>query len=59
MTTVEFSESHDATDSHLGAEPTKADPEPRGSWGKFVLVLVIAAVVLIPILAVVVLSLQP
>jgi multiple sugar transport system permease protein len=59
MTTVEFSESHDATDSHLGAEPTKAEPEPRGSWGKFVLFLVIAAVVLIPILAVVVLSLQP
>ena len=59
MTTVEISESHDATDAHLGAEPTKAEPEPRGSWGKFVLVLVITAVVLIPVLAVVVLSLQP
>ncbi len=49
----------DATDAHLGANPTKADPEPRGSWGKFVLVLVITALVLVPILAVVVLSLQP
>jgi multiple sugar transport system permease protein len=49
----------DATDAHLGANPTKADPEPRGSWGKFVLVLVITAVVLIPVVAVVVLALQP
>jgi multiple sugar transport system permease protein len=59
MTIATISESSDATDSHLGVNTTKADPEPRGSWGKFLLVLVITVVVLVPILAVVVLSLQP
>ena len=48
-----------ATDTHVGLQPIKADRAPRGSWAKFVLVLVITALVLVPIVAVVVLSLQP
>jgi multiple sugar transport system permease protein len=59
VTTATVSESADGTYSRIGAPTPKADPEPRGSWGKFVLVLVITALVLVPILAVVVLSLQP
>jgi multiple sugar transport system permease protein len=59
MTIVTLSESSDATDAHLGVNATKADPEPRGSWGKFVIVLAITVIVLIPILAVVILSVQP
>jgi len=49
----------DATDTNVGLQPIKADRAPRGSWAKFVLVLVITALVLVPIVAVVVLSLQP
>jgi multiple sugar transport system permease protein len=59
VTTATVSESEDGTFSRIGATTPKADPEPRGSWGKFFLVLVITGLVLVPILAVVVLSLQP
>ena len=44
----------------LGVAPTRGtEPEKRGGWGRFVLLLVITLVVLIPIIAVVLLSLQP
>jgi multiple sugar transport system permease protein len=59
VTTATVSESADGTYTRIGATTPKADPEPRGSWGKFVLVFLITVLVLIPILAVIVLSLQP
>ena len=37
----------------------KQDPGARGRWWRFVLILVITAIVLVPIVAVVILSLQP
>jgi multiple sugar transport system permease protein len=44
----------------LGVAPTRdVERDKRGRWGRFVLLLVITVVVLIPILAVVLLSLQP
>jgi multiple sugar transport system permease protein len=44
----------------LGVSPTSGtEREKRGRWGRFVLLLAITVVVLVPILAVVLLSLQP
>jgi multiple sugar transport system permease protein len=59
VTTATISEGSDTTDPHLGINPTKGEPEERGSWGKSVVVLLITLLVLVPIFAVVVLSLQP
>ena len=41
------------------AAPRRVAQEERGKWGRFVLILIITLVVIIPILAVVYLSLQP
>ncbi len=59
MSTAAISESADATDPRVTALDPKPDPESRGRWGRFVAIFVITAVVLVPILAVVGLSLQP
>ena len=59
MTTAAISGSADATYSRVGRTTRKTEPEARGTWWRFVVILVITAVVLVPILAVVGLSLQP
>jgi multiple sugar transport system permease protein len=58
MSTVAVSDGADATRSR-SAPTGKKEPETRGSWLRFLAMLVITAVVLVPILAVVLLSLRP
>ena len=60
MSTAAISESPDAIASRV-AQPrkTKKEPETRGSWFRFFAMLVITAVILVPIAAVVLLSLRP
>jgi multiple sugar transport system permease protein len=59
MSTAAISESADATESRAAPTTGKKEPETRGSWLRFLAMLVITAVVLVPILAVVLLSLRP
>jgi len=61
MSTAAISDSADATKSRVSPTTTKnkKEPETRGSWFRFFAMLVITAVVLIPLLAVVLLSLRP
>jgi multiple sugar transport system permease protein len=59
MNTAAISESSNATDSRTPLTARKAEPDMRGRWRRFVVILVITAVVLVPIVAVVGLSLQP
>jgi multiple sugar transport system permease protein len=60
MTTAAISQN---TEAGVGAQPAsakdKAEPGARGTWWRFLLILVVTAVVLVPILAVVGLALQP
>ena len=59
MSTAAISESADAADSRVAPAARKTEPETRGTWWRFFAMLVITAVVLVPILAVVLLALQP
>lgn len=59
MSAAAISASPDIADPSVATPTTRKEPEARGSWLRFVLVLVITIVVLVPILAVVGLSLQP
>jgi multiple sugar transport system permease protein len=59
MSTAAVSESADATASRAAPTTGKKEPETRGSWLRFLAMLVITAVVLVPIVAVVLLSLRP
>jgi multiple sugar transport system permease protein len=59
MSTATISESADAADSRVAITARKTEPEMRGTWWRFVAILVITTVVLVPIVAVVGLSLQP
>jgi len=60
MSTAATSESANSTESRVApAAKRKKEPETRGSWFRFLAMLVITAVVLVPILAVVLLSLKP
>ena len=59
MSTAAISESTDATASRVAPTKNKKEPETRGSWFRFFAMLVITAVILVPIAAVVLLSLRP
>ena len=59
MSTASISGSARATTSRVAPTATKQEPDTRGSWLRFFAMLVITAVVLVPIVAVVILSLQP
>jgi multiple sugar transport system permease protein len=61
MSTTEISGAADLTDPRVVAPAShhKAERENRGAWGRFVGILIITLVVLVPILAVVGLALQP
>jgi multiple sugar transport system permease protein len=59
MSTTAISESADATDRRVAPAAPRTEPETRGTWWRFVAMLVITAVTLVPILAVVLLSLRP
>jgi multiple sugar transport system permease protein len=59
MSTAAISKTAATADPAVAPTNRKPEPETRGSWWRFVLVLVITIVVLVPILAVVGLSLQP
>jgi multiple sugar transport system permease protein len=60
MSTAAISQGTDADESSsVGPLSRKTDEGARGSWGRFILILAITLVVLVPIIAVVGLSLQP
>jgi len=59
MSTASITGSAGATKSRVAPTATKKEPHTRGSWLRFFAMLVITAVVLVPIVAVVILSLQP
>jgi multiple sugar transport system permease protein len=59
MSTAAVTESAGAKRSRTTSTTGKKEPETRGSWLRFLAMLVITAVVLVPILAVVLLSLRP
>jgi len=59
MSTEAITVSAGVTEPDVAPADQKKEPEARGSWGRFVLILVITAVVLVPIIAVIGLSLQP
>ena len=59
MSTASISGSAGATTSRVAPTTTKKEPQTRGSWLRFFAMLVITAVVLVPIVAVVILSLRP
>jgi multiple sugar transport system permease protein len=60
MSSAAISDSADTTESPVAPTTTnKKEPETRGTWWRFFAMLVITAVVLVPILAVVLLSLRP
>jgi multiple sugar transport system permease protein len=59
MTTAAVTASSPTTLSPVALSGNKTEPDMRGRWRRFVLILVITAFVLIPIIAVVGLSLQP
>ena len=59
MSAAAISGSATATDAGVAGPRRKPEREARGSWWRFLVILVITAVVLVPIIAVVLLSLQP
>ncbi|GAA1430060.1 carbohydrate ABC transporter permease [Microlunatus lacustris] len=59
MSATAISQSPDVATPGAAPAESKTDPEMRGIWWRFVLMLAITAVVLVPIVAVVALSLQP
>jgi len=59
MSAAAISGTENATKASVAPARRKVEPEKRGTWWRFVVVLVITAVVLVPIIAVVLLSLQP
>ena len=59
MTSVAVSSAQGATVEKKASAPRRVPQEERGKWGRFVLLFVITLVVIVPIIAVVYLSLQP
>ena len=59
MSTAAISEGAEATDARVAPAAKKTEPEARGTWWRFLAMFVITAVTLVPILAVVLLSLRP
>jgi len=59
-TSIRTAQSGTQLDSQVAANPRRRRPiEERGQWGRFVLMLIITAIVIVPIIAVVYLSTQP
>ena len=59
MSTAAISEGAKTADARVAPAANKTEPEARGTWWRFLVMLVITAVTLVPILAVVLLSLRP